>query len=113
MQRLLIAILSTLVLAAAAAPTYAQEIPATSLQTNSNLVEITPFNLVKRSYRGNFKPEIPSYGVFRSAVRAGKIKALDLVKSAIAAGRLSEDKLNDKSYLSAVQTELDNLSRGN
>lgn len=112
MQRLLIAILSTLVLAAAA-PTYAQEIAATSLQANSNLGEITPFNLVEESYQGNFKPEIPSYETFNNAVRTGKIKAIDLVKSAIAAGRLSEAKLNDKGYLGAVQTELDNLDRSN
>jgi hypothetical protein len=112
MQYRLIATLSTLILATAT-PSYSQEAVIISQNVNPNSVEITPFNLVKESYQGKFKPEIPSYGAFNSAVRARKIKAIDLIKSAIAAGRLSEDRLDDKSYLSAVQTQLDNLARGN
>jgi hypothetical protein len=112
MQYRLIATLSTLILATTT-PSYSQEVVIISQNVNPNFVEITPFNLVEESYQGNFKPEIPSYETFNNAVRAGKIKAIDLVKSAIAAGRLSEDKLDDKSYLSAVQTELDNLDRSN
>jgi hypothetical protein len=108
----LIATLSTLILATAT-PSYSQEAVVISQNASPNLVEITPFNLVEESYQGKFKPEIPSYETFNTAVRAGKIKAIDLVKRAIAAGRLSEDKLEDKSYLSAVQTELDNLDRSN
>lgn len=110
MQRLLIASLSTLILAAAV-PTYANEISATSQDSNLNLVEITPFNLVQRGYQGYFLSEIPRYGNFHSAVNSGKIKAIDLVKSAISSGRLSQDKLNDQSYLSAVQTQLNNFDR--
>jgi hypothetical protein len=112
MQYRLIATLSTLILATAT-PSYSQAAVVISQNANPNLVEITPFDLVEESYQGIFKPEIPSYETFNSAVRAGKIKAIDLVKSAIAAGRLSEDKLNDKSYLNAVQTQLNNLERGN
>lgn len=112
MQYRLIATLSTLIVATAT-PLYSQEVVIISQNANPSSVEITPFNLVKESYQGKFKPEIPSYGAFNSAVRAGKIKAIDLVKSAIAAGRLSEDKLDDKSYLSAVQTELDSLDHSN
>lgn len=107
MQRLLIASLSTLVFAAAT-PAYAREI--TTANPNPNLVEITPFNLVQRGYQGYFQAEIRSNGAFSTAVNSGKIKAKDLVQSAIASGRLSPDKLNDKSYLRAVQIQLDNFN---
>jgi hypothetical protein len=106
MQRLLIASLSTLVLAAT--PAYAREI--TTANPNPNLVEITPFNLVQRGYQGYFQAEIRSNGAFSTAVNSGRIKAKDLVQSAIASGRLSPDKLNDNSYLRAVQTQLDNFN---
>jgi hypothetical protein len=112
MQHRLIATLSTLILITAT-PSYSQEAVIISQNVNPNSVEITPFNLVKESYQGKFKPEIPSYGAFNSAVRAKKIKAIDLVKRAIAAGRLSEDRLDDQSYLNAVQTELDSLDHSN
>ncbi|GAB4229387.1 MAG: hypothetical protein Kow0049_10830 [Stanieria sp.] len=108
MQRLLIASLSTLVLAINV-PTYANEVAANSSNANPNVVEITPFNLVHRGYQGSLPGKIPSNGAFYTAVNSGKIKAVDLVQSAIAFGRLSQDKLNDKSYLRAVQTQLDNF----
>lgn len=111
MQRLLIASLSTLVFAAAT-PAYAREITTANPNPNPNpnLVEITPFNLVQRGYQGYFQAEIRSNGAFSTAVNSGRIKAKDLVQSAIASGRLSPDKLNDKSYLRAVQTQLDNFN---
>ncbi len=109
MQRLLIASLSTLVLATAA-PSYGNEIAIDSSNSNANLVEINPFNLVQRGYQGSFKTEIPSNAAFLAAVNSGKIKARDLVETAIASGRLSQDKLNDTSYLRAVQTQLDNFN---
>jgi hypothetical protein len=111
MKRFLIASLSTLVLAAAA-PAHSEEVAVTSQTMNRNLVEITPFNLVQHGYQGYFKEQgIPSNGAFDTAVNAGEIKAIDLVKSGIARGRLSQETLNDKGYLHAVQTQLDNLNR--
>jgi hypothetical protein len=108
MQRLLIASLSTLMLAATT-PAYAQNVATTNPSINSNFVEITPFNLVQRGYQGYFKAEIPSNGAFAAGINSGKIKAEDLVQRVIALGRLSPDKLKDQSYLRAVQNQLDNF----
>jgi hypothetical protein len=110
MQRLLIATLSTIVLAAAV-PANADTISQTSQTFNPNVVEITPFNLVQRGYQGYFQPKIPTNAAFNSAIRSGKIKAIDLVNSAISTGRLSPEKANDRSYIRSVQTQLDNFER--
>ncbi len=73
---------------------------------------ITPFNLVTGSYQGRFINQgIPSFSVFRSAIRSNKIEAKDLVQSAISAGRLSEDTLNDAEYLNSVDVLLDALDK--
>ena len=78
----------------------------------SNINEITPFNLVSGSYQGRFEGQgIPSYHSFLQAVRTDKIEAEDLVKSAIAAGRLSKETLTDSSYLNSVDALLDNLDK--
>jgi glutamine cyclotransferase len=111
MKRLLIATLSTLVLAAAT-PAYSQEVSATNQNLHRNVIEITPFNLVYHGYQGYFQKQgIPSSGAFVAAVRSGKVHAGDLVKVAIQQGRLSPETLNDQSYLNAVQTQLNDLDR--
>jgi hypothetical protein len=111
MKRLLIASLSTLVLAIAA-PAYSQEVSTVNQNLNRNVIEITPSNLVSHGYQGYFKQQgIPSSGAFVAAVRSGKIHASDLVKVAIQQGRLSPEKLNDQSYLHSVKTQLDDLNR--
>jgi hypothetical protein len=110
MKRLLIAALSTLTLAAAV-PGYAQETTAYNVNMHRNQAEVTPFNLVYLGYQGYFvKQGIPSNGAFDSAVNANEIKAENLVKVAIARGKLSPDKLNDTRYLHAVQSMLDSFS---
>ena len=57
------------------------------------------------------KHGISSSGAFLSSIRSNKIQAEDLVKVAIVEGRLSEDSLNDRSYLSAVEFALDGLDK--
>jgi hypothetical protein len=110
MKRLLIAALSTLTLAAAV-PAFAQDMTAYNPNMHGNQTEVTPFNLVYLGYQGYFvEQEIPSNGAFDSAVNANEIKAKDLVKGAIARGRLSPEKLKDSSYLHAVQSQLDSFS---
>lgn len=110
MKRLLIASLSTLVLAIAA-PAYSQEISPANQNLHPNVIEITPFNLVYHGYQGYFEGQgIPSSGAFVAAVRSRKILATDLVKVAIEEGRLSLETLNDQSYLDAVQVQLDQLN---
>jgi glutamine cyclotransferase len=111
MKRLLIASLSTLVLATAA-PAYSQEVSAVNQNLNRNVIEITPFNLVYHGYQGYFKQQgIPSSGAFVAAVRSGKIHASDLVKVAIEQGRLSPETSNNQRYIHAVQIQLDELDR--
>jgi hypothetical protein len=111
MKRLLVASLSTLVLAIAA-PAYSQEVSAVNQNLNRNVIEITPFNLVYHGYQGYFKQQgIPSSGAFVAAVRSGKIHASDLVKVAIQQRRLLPETANDQSYLHAVKVQLDDLNR--
>lgn len=117
MKRLLIAALSTLTVAAAI-PVQAQEMTAYNQNMTQTIAEVnpfaevTPFNLVEHGYQGYFSEQgIPSNGAFLSGVRTGKIKAEDLVKGGIARGRLTPKTRSDRSYLSAVQTQLDTLNR--
>ena len=74
--------------------------------------EITPFNLVTNSYQGYLSDQgIPSGGIFLSAIRTQKVTAEDLVRGAIAKGRLPEDKINDTEYVNHVDSLLDNLDK--
>jgi hypothetical protein len=109
MKRLLIAALSTLTVAVAV-PAQAQGIVAMT----QNIQQVTPFNLVKLGYQGYFRQQgISSNSAFVSAIRTGKIKAEDLVKSGIARGRLTPETLNNQSYLHHVRVQLESLKRSN
>ncbi|WP_088240339.1 hypothetical protein [Calothrix rhizosoleniae] len=113
MKRFLIAGLGTLLLTTAATPVFAREI-ATSSQESRNQVtrNVKPFNLVFLGYQGYFQEQgIPSNGAFVNRVRYGDISAEDLVKSAIALGRLSPDTINNRIYLNAVANQLNSISR--
>jgi hypothetical protein len=113
MKRFLIASLSTLVLAAAA-PAYSGVMSVVNPKISQNIVEVTPFNLVEHGYQGYFKKQgIPSGSAFIIAIKTGKIKAEDLVKSGIARGRLTSETLNNSSYLHSVETQLKNFTRVN
>ncbi|MGD1921666.1 MAG: hypothetical protein ACFCAD_23905 [Pleurocapsa sp.] len=110
MKRTLFATLSALALSLTAAPAFAGETVAVNSQSVNNIVEITPFNLVSRSYQGSFKDRsIPSYGSFVKAANGGRITAKDLVKVAIADGRLSPETINDRGYLRNVTSHLNSL----
>jgi hypothetical protein len=93
-------------------PAWAGEMATVNQSQHRNIVEVTPFNLVEHGYQGYFKEQgIPSYAAFLTAIRSGQVQAEDLVKSAIARGRLSPETLNDRSYLAAVKLQIDNLQR--
>ena len=110
MKRLLINTLTIIVLSSFTLPAVANEVAAVRSNSANNIVKITPIDLVSGSYQGRFtKHGIPSSGAFVSSIRSNKIHAEDLVKVAIAEGRLPEDALSDRSYLSAVQFALDGL----
>ena len=110
MKRSLIVGLSALTLSLVSAPAFASEFAAVSQNSTGNIVEITPFNLVRRSYQGYFADQgIPSNGAFLGAVRTGKVTAQDLVEKAIAQGRLAPETINDRAYLNSVNLHLNNL----
>jgi Zn-finger domain-containing protein len=103
---------SCLALILGSTPAWAGEIAAVNQNLHRNIVEVTPFNLVEHGYQGYFKEQgIPSYAAFLTAIRSRKVQAEDLVKSAIARGRLAPETLNDRSYLDAVKLQIDNLER--
>lgn len=113
MKRLLIAALSTLTVAAIT-PAQAQEMTAYKQNMTQTIQQVTPFNLVKLGYQGYFRQQgLSSYGAFVSAVRTGKIKAEDLVKSGIARSRLTPETVNNQSYLHNVRVQLEGLKRSN
>ena len=110
MKRSLIVSLSALVLSLVAAPAFANEVSAVNQNPIRSVVEITPFNLVTRSYQGYFTDRgIPSNAAFLTAVRRGKVTAKDLVEKAIAEGRLAPETINDRAYLNSVDSHLNNL----
>ncbi len=108
----LVATLSALSTSIFAVPVLANDIVRVNSFTPNNLVKISPFNLVTGGYQGLFKAQgIPSSASFVMGIRNNKITAEDLVKSAIAQGRLSEDTIDDTSYLNEVQFVMDGLDR--
>lgn len=112
MKRLVMITLSTLILSGFAAPTLAGELTAINSKTARQVNQISPFALVTGGYQGYFKDQgIPAGSRFISKIRTNRIKAEDLVKSAIARGRLSKDTLNDRAYLSHVRSLMDDLDR--
>jgi hypothetical protein len=117
-RTLTLATLTTLALAAFAPITQAQTpaavTPATLETTAASRYQPTPFNLAYLAYRGHLKEQgIPSYSLLISAHRAGRISAEDVVRSAVAANRLSPETLSDASYVRAVETQLDTLDSSN
>ncbi len=118
MKRLIISALSALALATLVAPAIASE--STTVGQNLSgkgvasrtIVEITPFDLVTGGFQGRFKNQgIPAGGIFVSQIKTRGIKAEDLVKAAIAANRLTEETLQDETYLSDVEDFLVTLER--
>ncbi len=110
MKRTLLATLSALTLTLVAAPAFANEVVAIKQDSLSNVREITPVDLVTRSYQGSFTDQgIPSFGAFVKATRAGRVTAEDLVKGAIASGRLAPETINDRAYLNNVNAQLSSI----
>lgn len=69
--------------------------------------EVTPIDLVTQGYQGRLQKEgIPSYAVFLQKVRLGTIDGEDLIKGAIAQGKLSPEAANNEAYLNQVNSAL-------
>jgi hypothetical protein len=111
MQRLIISGLSLLLMSATATSVVRSQgaafNPAIGRQAPSYLNQLTPVNLVTQAYRGEFKDQgIPGYMGFVGAYKNGQIRAVDLVKLAIAENRLPQETLTDQGYLNAVEAQL-------
>lgn len=111
MKRSSIIALSIMLTLGSASSLMAKEVTINTEEARK-IVEISPYDLVTASYQGRFVDDgIPSGGRFIGAVRANKIKAEDLVETAIARRRLSQNALEDRSYLRNVRSILNNLDK--
>lgn len=111
MKLLTIATLSASALSTLNTSAFANKI-AENTVISRNIVEISPVNLVSAAYQGRFVDQgIPSNGAFLTAVRINRIQAEDLVKVAIASGRLSSQTLENDSYMDSVENVIDNFKR--
>ncbi len=112
MKRTLLVSLSALTLSLVATPAFANGVAAVRKVSTNNIVEITPFNLVRRGYQGYLTNQgIPSNGAFLGAVHTRRVTAVDLVEGAIAQGRLAPETINDRAYLDSVNSHLNNLDK--
>lgn len=70
------------------------------------------FNLVSSAYRGDFEDQgVNSYAVLVSNYEDGELTAEDLINAAIESGELSPMALEDASYVEAVDSQLNALTR--
>jgi len=112
MKRSLIFAISLMSAIGITSPAFAESSIAINSQNANKVLTITPFNLVQAGYQGRFVNQgIPSAGRFRDSIRTNRIKAEDLIKVAIAEGRLSPDTLQNKSYIRNVESALNGLDR--
>jgi|GEM_PF-1266470 len=97
---------SLLVIAlAATTPVNAQSIE--NKQSTDNSYSISPRQLITLARQGRFERQgIPSHDGFRQGVRSGKITADELIESAIASNRLTEDVKSDRNYVNRVAKHL-------
>lgn len=74
--------------------------------------QITPFNLVVLARSGYFQQQgIPSYLKLIAAYNLGRVTALDLVQAAVQTNRISDKYLSDRSFLKAVDAQLEILAK--
>ncbi|WP_373542073.1 hypothetical protein [Chamaesiphon sp.] len=73
---------------------------------------ITPFELVGSAYQGQYRDHsIPGFRALIYGTRIGRITAKDLVKAAIESKELLPEMIDDRSYLSNVESQLRSLGR--
>ncbi|MEM8674372.1 MAG: hypothetical protein AAGF83_10930 [Cyanobacteria bacterium P01_G01_bin.67] len=112
MKKFVISTMSALAFSSLVTPVLADEVNTINRANASGINQITPFNLVQGSYQGRFRGRgIPSHSSLLTWVRSKRIKAEDLVRGAIASGRLSEATFQDTRYLNSVKFLLGNLAR--
>lgn len=80
-------------------------------ETKMQQFSLNPHQLVSLARQGTFREfDIPGYSKFIAAYRTGRIEAEDLIFTAIETKRLAETLLRDRSFLSAVEFELQQLA---
>ncbi|MEO0948075.1 MAG: hypothetical protein AAFY11_08010 [Cyanobacteria bacterium J06641_5] len=94
--------------AAVAPAALANEVAASSAAARRVSSNYTPSALVKAAYDGRLAG-IPGFGRLQSSVTQREVVAEDLVKVAIAQGRLTAAHLEDDSFLNAVDGNLRGL----
>lgn len=71
---------------------------------------VTPFGLITLARNGMFREQgVPGFGRLSSDHQAGRIKAEDLIRAAIADGRLDPASLEDSGYVRSVERQLRDL----
>lgn len=85
--------------------------PMTKISKNIPTREyINPFDLVGNAYQGQYRDHsIPGFGALIDDARTGKITAKDLVKAAIESKELLPEMIDDRNYLSNVESKLRSL----
>lgn len=85
--------------------------PATVVGTSSSqntATNFSPVSLVSMAYQGQFSQQgIPGYSKFLYEYALGRIDAEKLVRTAIEAGRLPVEMINNRHYLHAVRVQLE------
>ena len=101
--------------AISALPTFAnEEIAAGSQAVTRKIANLTPIDLVDAAYQGRLATyDIPEHLDLIMAIKANKINSQILVESAIAAGRLNSNAIDDLAYLNHVQSLLELKAKDN
>ncbi|BAU41392.1 hypothetical protein [Leptolyngbya sp. O-77] len=98
LKRILLAGLSVVLLSAAA---------PLSAPASASSYRLNPFKLVNLARNGVFRDHgVPGFGRLSAAHQAGQITARDVIRAAIADGRLSSEVLDDSRYVRSVEHHL-------
>ena len=80
----------------------------TVIRTNTR--KLTPFTLVSLAYQGHYRSQgIRGYSALFADSDDGRINAKKLVQTAVNAGELPAETLNDRGFINAVEANLDAL----
>ena len=115
MRHIILTSVSVLFLSVATVPAvFAQTPTLPTTQPSATTFSLTPNDLVSEAYQGLLTEQgIPSAGRLSAEYITGRITARDLVRAGILANRLPPDRLQDQSYLEAVNTALLELWQDN
>jgi hypothetical protein len=111
MKRLILGSLSFLLFAGITATVVQAQTQAINSATSSRALklatQVTPFELVTMAHQGYFIEQgIPSYMMLVSDYQRGTLSAKDLVEAGIRANKLSPEFSTDRSFLNAVDLQL-------